>query len=109
MVEVNIEAGLRQLSSCLKEIRSLLAWDDLVKAETKPGTPPSFQIDHHTAQDLLIQSGTFIKTAMDIHDVLNHNRKAAPSEQARERWKKRLARLEAGFRKLNLSERYIKT
>ena len=48
MVPVDIEAGIQKLAACLRQIESTLAWADLVDQETRPDTPPSFRIDHHT-------------------------------------------------------------
>ena len=108
MAEIKVEAGLRQLSECLREIKSLLAWQELVEAETRPGTPPSFRISDHTAQDLVNKCGQFFQTAMDLRDVLNAADSRVGSRESRTRWKSRLLRAEAEFRKLNLGDRFIK-
>ena len=108
MTEANVEAGLRQLSECLRHIRSLMAWAELVKAEEKPGTPPSFRIDHRIDEDLRVQSGLFLKTSMDLHEVLRESKNWGVPDAALPGWKKRLLQLEAEFSKLNLTDMLIK-
>jgi hypothetical protein len=108
MAELNVEAGLRQLPECLREIRSLLSWAELTLSEARPGTPPSFRIDHHSQEDLRNACRAFIKTAMDLREVLGVKGKHQGSEAERARWKKRLLRLEEEFRKLSQADRFIK-
>jgi len=108
MSEVNVEAGLGQLSACLREIQSLVSWAELIEAETRPDTPPSFRIDHHTAEDLRMQAGLFFKIAMDLHEVLNRQGQECGSGADRARWKKKLLDLEERIRKLRLTDRLIK-
>ncbi len=108
MKAVNISAGMRSLSECLQQIKSLLAWADLVDAEGKRRTLLSFRIDHHTEDDLRNQCGFFLKTAMDLHEILNDEGQTSLSLAVQSRLKKRLLRLEEDFGKLNLTERFIK-
>jgi len=108
MKEANIEAGLRQLSESLRRIRSLVAWAELLKAEARPHTPPSMRIDHGIEADLRVQVGLFMKTSMDLREVLLEAGKEGVPEEALSRWKKRLLKLEAEFSKLDLSDRFIK-
>ena len=108
MTEVNVEAGLRQLSECLRQIRSLVAWGQLVKAEARPGTPPSFRLDHCIDEDFRVQSGLFVKTAMDLHEVLREGKNYGVPDAALSPWKKRLLQLETEFSKLDLTDMFIK-
>ena len=108
MEQANVEAGLRQLSECLREIRALMAWGQLVKAEARHGTPPSFRLDHRIDEDLRVQSGLFMKTAMDLHEVLPEAKNHGARDEALSRWKKRLRELETEFSKLDLTVTFIK-
>jgi len=108
MTEANVEAGLWQLSECMRQIRSLVAWQELAKAETRPGTPPSFRIDHRIEEDLRVQSGLFLKTAVDLHEVLNDGKNYGLREEALSRCKKRLLSLETEFSKLDPTDMFIK-
>jgi hypothetical protein len=40
MGDVDLEAGLRSLQESLRQIKTLLAWQQLKQAEAKPGQPP---------------------------------------------------------------------
>jgi hypothetical protein len=108
MSEVNVEAGLKQLSAGLREVRALLEWAELAEAETRPGTPPSFRLDHHVQEDLVVQTGGFIKTAMDLAEVLSQPGGQWGTEAERTRWKKKLFNLEEQFRKLRLRDTFIR-
>ena len=108
MTEANVEAGLRQLSECLRQVRSLVAWGELAKAEARPGTPPSFRFDSGIDEDLRVQSGMFVKTSMELHEALGERRNSSASDKALSRWKRRLLQLETEFSKLDLTERFMK-
>jgi len=45
MAEVDLEAGLRSLRRSLRQIRALLAWEELKQSEAKPDQPTAFQIN----------------------------------------------------------------
>jgi hypothetical protein len=108
MEQINVPAGLRQLSGCIEQIRSLLAWIDLKKAETRaPGSRP-FEIDRDTAQDLVNEIGQFVATSLDIHEALRLLGPKLGSERARARWRRKLLHLEAEFRTLDVNERFIR-
>jgi len=108
MKPVNSLAALRDLSRCLRDIRSTLAWEELVREEMRRGTPPSFRIDHHIDEDLRYQTGFFLKTATDLHEVLNTESETSSSEETREALKEKLKRLEEQLRKLKITDRLIK-
>ena len=108
MVHVNVEAGLRSLWTSLREMKDLLAWQELVEAEKRPGQPPSFSVDHHIDEELRLQYGFFVKTALDIHEFLNAKDVDVGSKAERERWRHRLSRLEEQCRKLKIAETLIK-
>jgi len=107
MEPVNIMAALKDLSKCLREIRSLLAWKELAEGEAKPGTPPSFRINHHIEEDVRHQCGFFLKTTMDLHEFLNTDGRKSLSESVQEAVRKKLRRMERRFDKLKLTERFI--
>jgi len=97
MEQCDIAKGLRSLSESLRRLRALLAWAELERSERKPHTPPSFRIESHVTDDLKNEYGFFIKTAVDIHDVLN-----GISKKNREPLKRRLIRLETQLHRLDL-------
>ena len=86
----------------MREIESLLAWADLQSTETSLGTPPSFIIDNHVGEDLRVTCGFFLKTATDLHEILNGKDAASVELAQRARWKDQLLRIEAQFRRLTV-------
>jgi hypothetical protein len=109
MDEVNIEAGIKSLSACLREMKSLLAWAELEKTEDARGTPPSFRIDNHIEEDLRATCGFFLKRAIELHEILNGKGAPFVSLAGRANWKRRLHQVEAEFRRLDLGQRFIKS
>jgi len=105
MEEINIEAGIKSLAASLREIQSLLAWAELERTEYTPGIPPSFRIDNHIEEDLRAACGFFLKTAMDLHEILNGKDAASVELAQRARWRDGLLRIEAQFRRLNTGAR----
>ena len=101
MTQPNIPAGLKSLHRALRELKSLLAWADLVESERRPHTPPAFEIRRDIRQDIRTQYSYFLKTAMDL-DHLFATGKAGGSPAQRQKWKKRLSRLKRQLQKLDL-------
>ena len=99
METYDIMSGLRSLSESLRRFKTLLAWAELERSERRRGEPPSFRIESHVADDLRNEYGFFIKTAMDIRDVLGEIPKAK-----REALRRRLVRLEGQIHRLNLPQ-----
>ena len=64
-------------------LNTLQAWAELKRSERKLGQPPSFCLDDHLAADLRNEYGFFVKTTMDIHDVLNKKGKRNVSARVR--------------------------
>lgn len=99
MEERDIANALRSLSQSLQRVKALLTWLELVQAERRPHQPPSFQINHNLESEIRNEHGYFIKTAMDIRDVLTE----IPKEK-REALRRRLKRLETQLHRLNLPQ-----
>jgi hypothetical protein len=99
MERVDVRAGFRSLAQSLRRIRSLLAWQQLAEAERRG--PPSFQIDHHTEDDLRAECGFFLKTAMEIREALAREGKAHLPEGPKARWRSRLLKLRSEFARLH--------
>jgi len=108
MTETNIEAGLCRLSRCVRETRTILAWEDLARAEARPGTPPSFRAGNHTDEDLRFQRGLFSKVSAEVHTALRKSQKAGVSEKTLSFWKVRLLRIDLEFATLGLTDRFIR-
>jgi hypothetical protein len=97
MKESDVLRGLRSLSGSLQRLRALLAWVELIRTEKRPHQPPAFQISHDLESEIRNEYGYFIKTAMDIHDVLNK----VPKKN-REPLQRRLMKIEGKMHRLNL-------
>jgi hypothetical protein len=110
MEKVNVEAVLRGLSQSVRQIRALLAWQELERSESKPGQPPSFRIDNHVEEDLRNEYGFFVKMALDLAEFLERTGPGtgAEDEGQRLRWKERLSRLEEEVRKLEVGAKLIR-
>jgi hypothetical protein len=110
MEKVNVEAVLRGLSQSVRQVKALLAWQELEETEKKPGQPPSFRIDSHVEEDLRNEYGFFVKMALDLAEFLEQTRPGAGTvdEGQRRRWKERLSRLEEEVRKLGVAEKLLK-
>ncbi len=62
MTEMDLQAGLRSLRTSLRQIKSLMAWEQLKQAEAKPGEPPTFQAYDPTETDLKNEYSFFLST-----------------------------------------------
>ncbi len=102
-MKADITKGLRSLSESLQRLKALLAWVELVQAERRPHQPPSFQINHDLESEIRNEHGYFIKTAMDIHEVLEKMPK-----QKRELLHRRLMKIEGQMQLLNLQRNLYK-
>jgi hypothetical protein len=110
MEKVNVEVVLRGLSQSVRQIRALLAWQELERSESKPGQPPSFRIDSHLEEDLRNEYSFFVKMALDLAEFLNQEEPGTGAEEQRQRqrWKERLSRLEEEVRKLGVGAKLIR-
>ena len=107
MEDPDIQAGLRSLSASLDKMKELVAWQELEEAERKPGLPPSFQVTNHVVEDLRVQYGSFVKTALDAHEILN-SKDFQATEVERTRWRQQVLSLESEVRVLGIGERLIR-
>jgi hypothetical protein len=110
MEKVNVEAVLRGLSQSVRQVKALLAWQELEETERKPGQPPSFRIDSHVEEDLRNEYSFFVKMALDLAEFLNREEPGTGAEEQRQRqrWKERLSRLEEEVRKLGVGAKLIR-
>jgi hypothetical protein len=102
MEQCDLLKGLRSLSESLRQLETLVAWAGLERSESRPHDPPSFRFDNHTATDIRTEYSFFIKTAMDIHDILNSTKVKNVAEKKRQQWRRRLKQLETELHRLNL-------
>jgi len=109
--KVDVEGGLRQLSALRKRMGELIEWDKLAEQEQRPHQAPAFEI--HTSlrrglrEDLRSFYGFSLSLAIDIGEVLSRYDFVCTLGD-RERWRRRLARLEDELANLRVWEKFIK-
>jgi len=104
MAEPNLEVGLRTLRRSLRQIRALLAWEQLKQSEARPGEPLAFQIDDPIETDLRNEYSFFLSTSVQIHNILN-DESVRISQAKRQHLKQELAKIERRVHGLSLPER----
>jgi len=107
MAEPDLKAGLRSLRKSLRQIKSLLALEQLKRSEARPGRPPSFTFDDFIEADLRNEYSFFVSTSMQIHNILNSD---PPGLQAAEHQsiKRQLFRIEREAYGLDINKRFCR-
>ena len=108
MTEENITARLKNLEDCLEKIKTLLAWQQLKQAESRPGEPPAFILADSTEGDLKNQYSWFTAKAVELHSLLNDPSRITLSKNNCSEFKRQLLNLETQVYQLNLGQRFIK-
>ena len=107
MAEADLEAGLRSLRKSLRQIKALLAWEQLKQAEARPNQPPSFTLNEPVEEDLKSEYSFFLFTSVQIHNALS-DITANTSETNLRQIKHELAKIERQFHSLGLQQRFYK-
>jgi hypothetical protein len=105
MAQMNLEAGLRSLRESLRQMKALLAWEQLKKAESRPGQAPAFTVYDPTETDLRNEYSFFLSTSVQIHHLLNDSTINIPAAK-REAFRLRLARIDQEMNSLDLHQRF---
>ena len=105
MEGVDLEAGLRSLRQSLKNIRSLLAWEQLRQSETRSNRQFSFQIYDPVETDLRNENSYFLSTSVQMHSILNDNTIKVKVDS--DSIKKQLMKIEQQMHCLNLHQRFL--
>ena len=105
MAEFDLEAGLRSVQQSLKQIRSLLAWEQLRQSETRPTQQFSFQMYDPTETDLRNEYSFFLSISFQMHKILNDN--TINLEAERDSIKGQLIKIEQQVQDLNLHQRFL--
>jgi len=96
------------LRQSLKQIRSLLAWEQLKQSETKPSRQFSFQIYDPIETDLRNEYSFFLSISVQLHSILNDNTLKL-KETERQSIKMQLMKIEQQVHGLNLHQRSLKS
>ncbi len=102
MEKANIQGGLRSLSESLRKIRTTLEWIALKRNEQRPGDPPPVMPNDPLFNDLRTEVGWFLKTASDLHEILNNRVDFIIPSDTRESWRHHLLKREAELNLLDL-------
>jgi len=106
-MEVDLKGGLRSLRESLRQIKSLLAWEELKQAEARPNQPPAFALHDLTEQDLRNEYSFFLSTCVQMHSFLEEN-PASVSEAEGQKIKRQLIKIEHELYSLNLHSRFLR-
>jgi len=69
MADADLEAGLKSLRKSLRQIKALLAFEQLKKSEAKPSQPPTFTLNDPTETDLRNEYSFFLFTSIQMHSI----------------------------------------
>jgi len=108
MADVDLEAGLRSLRQSLRQIRSLLAWEQLKQSEARPNWQFSFQIYDPIETDLRNEYSFFLSISVQMHSILNDS-SLNIKEPELHSIKEKLMKIEQQVQGLNLHQRFLKS
>ena len=104
MTEINLQAGLRSLQASLRQIKALLAWEDLKATERKAGQSSAFRMYDPLEADLRNEYSFFLSISIEMHALLNQQH-VPISSRLRADAKSKLAKLDQEVYQLNLHQR----
>ena len=107
MAEPDLKAGLQSLRKSLRQIKALLAWEQLRQSEARPGQPPSFTLNDFIETDLRNEYSFFVSISMQIHNILNSNSSSAPNTE-HQSIERQLSNIEQEAYGLNLNKRFCR-
>jgi hypothetical protein len=105
MAEADLEAGLRSLRDSLRQMKTLLAWEQLKQSESRPDQPPAFTICDPIETDLKNEYSFFLSTAVQMHSILSDG-SVLLSESDRQNIRRQLVRIEQQAYGLSLHQRF---
>ncbi len=106
MVDIDLEAGLKKLKQSLRQIKALLAWEELKRSEAMPNQPPAFTLNGSIETDLRNEYSSFLSTSVRVHSILNDNT-IKVTKAKRQKIKVKLTKIERQFNSLNLQQRFL--
>lgn len=109
MTQADLAAGLRSLRESLRQMKALLAWEQLKKEEARPGQVPAFQFQDSIESDLRREYSFFLATSVEMHSILNDPTALNIPADERQYFKAQLLKLEAQVRNLDMPARFYPT
>jgi hypothetical protein len=107
MAEVDLQAVMRSLRASLRQIKSLMAWEQLKQSEARPDQPPAYQISDPTETDLRNEYSFFLSASTQMHNMLNDSA-GVVSKAKLQHLEIQLAKVEQQLHNLNLHRRFYK-
>ena len=107
MAEPDLKAGLRSLRNSLRQIKVLMAWEQLKQSEARPGQPPLFTFNDFIETDLRNEYSFFLSMSVQIHSILNSDSPAV-QEAEHQSIKRQLFKIEQEAYGLNLNKRFYR-
>ncbi|MFC1794062.1 hypothetical protein ACFL3Q_10805, partial [Planctomycetota bacterium] len=107
MEDVDLKAGLRSLRNSLRQIKTLLAWEQLKQTEARPDQPPSFTLNDFIETDLRNEFSFFLSVSVQMHSILN-DISFTMQEAEHQSIKRQLSRIEQEAYGLNLNKRFCR-
>ena len=105
MAKADLQARLRTLRESLQQIKSLLAWEKLKKAEARPGQPPAFQVYDPTESELRDEFSFFLARLAEVRGLVDDG-SFSISEHDYKNAKRQLLKLEQELQATNLHQRF---
>ena len=106
MEKPNLRKGLSSLGESLNRLRADIEWLSLKESERRRGDPAVLTMNPDVATSLRNEFGFFMKTATDIHEILNKSEEHGLRRDHCERWRRQLLGLETELNRLNLPQRF---
>ena len=107
MDEADLKAGLRSLRKSLRQIKALVAWEQLKQAEARPGQPPGFRITDPIETDLKNEYSFFLSVSVQMRGILIDD-SSTTQEKEQESIKRQLSKIEQEVSDLNLNEHFYR-
>ena len=107
MSHTDLKAGLRSLRKSLRQIKALLAWEQLKQSEARPGQPPSFTLNDFIETDLRNEYSFFVSISMQIHNILNTNSSSGQKSE-HQSIQRQLSKIEREAYGLNLNKQFYR-
>ena len=106
MVEIDLKAGLQSLRKSLKQMKALLAWEQLKQSEARPDRAPGFTLlEHSIKTELKNEYSFFLSTFLQMRSILNNG--TVPIDEAdRSSIEKEMVKIEEQTYGLNLYQRF---
>ena len=106
--KADLSAGLRSLRESLRQIKALLAWEELKQSEARPDQPLALILNDPIETDLRNEYSFFLSTSVQMHRFLDDSSGSAPAAE-RQKVQRQLVKIEQQLQGLNLHRRFLRS